>query len=214
VIKVAIIGNVRLYRDGLAIALDNRPDIAVVAAVNDHDATLTRVLDSAPDVIIVDVHSAYHIVTLLRPECPSIRVVAFAIEEDSDALVQCAEAGVSGYVTCDAALDDLVNVIHTVVREEFVCPPRIASTLLRRLAAQGQRVGDADGEESLTARERQVLGLICEGLSNKEIAQTCSISEATVKNHVHHLLTKQKLRTRTQLAARATVANTAVRRRG
>ena len=84
----------RLYRDGLASALNNRRDIAVLAAVDDHDATLTRVLDSAPDVIIVDVHSAYQISTVIRRECPSIRIVAFAIEEDSEALIQCAEAGV------------------------------------------------------------------------------------------------------------------------
>jgi DNA-binding NarL/FixJ family response regulator len=87
--------------------------------------------------------------------------------------------------------------------------------LLRRLASHAEQRSTASDEQttSLTARERQVLELICEGLSNKEIAQVCSISEATVKNHVHHLLEKQKLRTRTQLAARANLSHRAAARR-
>jgi DNA-binding NarL/FixJ family response regulator len=139
----------------------------------------------------------------VRRQLPAIKVVAFAVEELENILIRCAEAGVSGYVTCDASLDELVSVIRSVVREEYVCPPRIAAMLLRRLASPGDQGDSTVNTAILTSRERQVLRYICEGLSNKEIAHTCNISEATVKTHVHHLLEKLKVSSRSEAAARA-----------
>jgi DNA-binding NarL/FixJ family response regulator len=202
--RVMIVGCVRLYCDGLAAALARRDDVTVVSASSEQP-TIESVRAAAPEVVIVDVQSSSLIdfVHVLRRECADVKVVAFAIEEQEQNLVACAEAGVAGYVTCDASIDDLVHVVHTVVRHDFVCPPRIAAALVRTLTARGVKSGSiTPNEESLTGRERQILSLICEGLANKEIAQVCSISEATVKNHVHHLLEKHKLKTRTQLAAR------------
>ena len=201
--KVMIIGSVRLYCDGLATTLERYQEIAVVDVVSDPDAIIERLQAAAVDVVIIDVQSSdlLQLVGVIRRECPSVRVVAFAVEAREDSLVTCAEHGVAGYVTCDAGIDEFVNVIHTVVHQEFVCPPNIAATLVRLLATRAQKDGAAD-RDPLTGRERQILALICEGLSNKEIAHICCISEATVKNHVHHLLEKHKLRTRTQLAAR------------
>jgi DNA-binding NarL/FixJ family response regulator len=198
-----IIGSVRLYCEGLAATLARREDMTVVAALSGQDATVERIREAAVDVVIIDVQTSdlLQFVPVVRRECPSVKVVAFAVEAREDSLVTCAEVGVAGYVTCNADVDLLVHVIQTVVHHEFVCPPSVAETLVRRLAKRGHRVDAAD-EEPLTGRERQILALICEGLSNKEIAQVCSISEATVKNHVHHLLEKHKLRTRGQLAAR------------
>jgi len=207
-----IIGCVRLYCDGLAMTLHHREDITVIAASTGDAAIVDRVRAMSPDVVIIDVQSADLVdaVLVIRRECPSVRVVALAINEGSDSLIRCAEAGVSGYVTCDAGIEDLVTMIHTVVREQFVCPPQVATTLLRRLASHGERARIPPELDSLTGRERQVLGLICEGLSNKEIAQACNISEATVKNHVHHLLEKKNLRTRGQLVAQAMAAGSAI----
>jgi two-component system nitrate/nitrite response regulator NarL len=204
-INVMIVGDVRLFRDGLATTLHGRRDIAVVATSSGDAGTLARVRALAPNVVIIDVQSSelVEFVQLIRTDCPSVRIVAFAINDTSDTLLQCAQAGVSGYVTSEAGIDDLVGMIYTVMREEFACSPEITTRLLRRLAARGEKSEATVAESTLTARERQVLALICDGLSNKEIARACSISEATVKNHVHHLLEKRGLRTRGQLAALA-----------
>lgn len=206
-VEVIIAGCVRLYREGLASALRASHDMRVLATLGGHDASLERLREAAPDVVIVDVQSGdlLPFVRAVRRQLPAIKVVAFAVEEHENVLIRCAEAGVSGYVTCDASLDDLMTVIRNVVREEYVCPPRIAAMLLRKLASS-QHPGDASTNDViLTSRERQVLRYICEGLSNKEIARTCNISEATVKTHVHHLLEKLKVSSRSEAAARAGV---------
>jgi DNA-binding NarL/FixJ family response regulator len=91
-------------------------------------------------------------------------------------------------VTCNADIDHLVHVIQSVVHDDFVCAPQVAAALVRRLATRTRNRRLPTDDEALTVRERQVLSLICEGLSNKEIAGVCRIAEATVKNHVHHLL--------------------------
>ena len=214
-INVMIIGSVKLYCDGLALALDGREDISVIATSTRDAATSERLRSVSPDVVVIDVQSldVVELVYVIRRECPSIKTVAFAIDEESETVMKCAEAGVSGYVTCDAGVGDLVTVIQTVVRGQFVCPPEIAIMLWRRLASRGETASATAEGDSLTTRERQVLELICEGLSNKEIARACNISEATVKNHVHHLLEKKKLRTRVQLAARATARHVGTTRR-
>jgi two-component system, NarL family, nitrate/nitrite response regulator NarL len=210
-----IIGTVRLYCDGLALALERREDLAVVGTVTGGTDLHERIRMSPPTVVVIDVQSREMIeaIRVIRSEWPEIRTIAFAIDESSDSLIQCAEAGVSGYVTCDGGVEDLVKAIKAVVQEQVVCPPRLAASLLRRLASHAERRSTAaDHETPLTAREGQVLDLICEGLSNKEIAQVCSISEATVKNHVHNLLEKQKVRSRSQLAARANLARRVIAR--
>jgi two-component system nitrate/nitrite response regulator NarL len=209
-----IIGSVRLYCEGLAMTLDRRDDIAVIATATGDADVVERVRAISPAVLIVDVQSSgmVDVVLAIRRECPSVRIVALAINEGSDSLIRCAEAGVSGYVTRDAGIDDLVTMIESVVRDQFVCPPQIVATLLRRLATYGENGRPQVAEDSLTSRERQVLAMICEGLSNKEIADACNISEATVKNHVHHVLEKKKARTRWQLAALGSGSGTTRRR--
>lgn len=198
-----IVGAVRLYCEGLASTLACHQEIEVVGAVSGQDAAAERLRASAVDVVIVDVQSGnlVQFLSLIRRECPAVKVVALAVEAYDDRLITCAEQGVEGYLTCGATSDELVHVIQTVLDHEFVCPPAIAATLVRRLATRVRPDGAGDREQ-LTGREREILGLVCEGMSNKEIAQICGISEATVKNHVHHLLEKHKLRTRAQLAAR------------
>ena len=213
--KVMIIGAVRLYCEGLAAALARYEGMTIVAALSGQDATVDCVRDAAVDVLIIDVQTSdlLQFVPVVRRECPSVKVVAFAVEASEDSLLTCAEEGVAGYVTCNADIDHLVHVIQTVVHDDFVCAPDVAAALVRRLATRTRNHRAFADDEALTARERQVLTLICEGLSNKEIAGVCQISEATVKNHVHHLLEKHKLRTRGQLAARLAGVTAASRAR-
>jgi DNA-binding NarL/FixJ family response regulator len=134
------------------------------------------------------------------------KVLAFAVEEMTSDIFDCAEAGAAGYVTADASMDELVDAIERIGRGELVCSPRVAAQLFGRISERPARqTMDALHSKWLTSRERQVLDGIRRGHSNKEIAQSLHIAEPTVKNHVHHLLEKLEVTTRAQAAARASL---------
>jgi DNA-binding NarL/FixJ family response regulator len=202
-VTIVIAVHVRVYRDGLVSALNGRNELRVVGAADDGASTFTEVTGRHPDVVLIDVTmpGALDAIQALRSTTLT-KVIAFAVDEAEARIVTCIEAGASGYVTCAASIDGVETVIRHVVRDEFLCSPRLAATLLRRVpdrATEGPHALDP----RLTRREDQVLRLIRDGLSNKEIAGKLNIAEATVKTHVHRLLEKLEASTRAQAAARA-----------
>jgi DNA-binding NarL/FixJ family response regulator len=140
-------------------------------------------------------------VRALRDRMPAILLVGFGVDEVEREILACAEAGLAGYVPCDASLDELVLRIESVCRGELLCTPKIAASLFRRLEATTIASPASAQVLTLTSRERDVLILIDGGLSNKEIASRLNIEVSTVKNHVHHLLEKLKVTSRAQAAA-------------
>lgn len=201
-ITVVIIGAVRIYRDSLAAALDTAPAISVVGTAADWSEVFGRLLTPAPDVLLVDVAheltaGGLRLVSRISPE---IRVVAVSLADDDHAALACLEAGISAYVVRGAALDDLVSTIERTVRGELHCSPRFAAALGRRMAdlAALQRRGDRGSR--LTSRELEIVYLIERNLSNREIASRLCIEVATVKNHVHNILSKLQVRRRAEAA--------------
>ena len=132
---------------------------------------------------------------------PTLKIVALAVPEFERDVVACAQAGVSGYVPREGSLEDLLAVVWSVKRNELLCSPRMAATLFRR-AATATDEGFTIPTRDLTLRELQVVRLLDEGLSNKEIAVHLGIEIATVKNHVHNILHKLNVRRRGEAAAR------------
>jgi DNA-binding NarL/FixJ family response regulator len=130
------------------------------------------------------------------------RIVAFAVaEEDDREVLACAEAGVAGFVGRDASVNDLVVALHTALRGEVRCSPRVAGLMMRRIAAYSDLGPFAYDRSRLTRREIEIVELIDVGLSNKEIACRLGIETATVKNHVHNLLEKLRVHRRGEAAA-------------
>jgi two-component system nitrate/nitrite response regulator NarL len=208
-IGVLIVADVRLYREGLAESLASRPSIRVVGATATREDARDRVRELQPEVVVLDMatRASLDLIRDLHDEVVPPKILAFAVEEVSSDILECAEAGASGYVTADASVDDLVSAIQRIAREELVCSPRIAATLFGRVAERARAwMVDRSRAKPMTTRERQVLECISQGHSNKEIAQKLNIAEPTVKNHVHHLLEKLEVATRAQAAARATQA--------
>ena len=203
---VLVVADVRLYREGLASSLASSPHIRVVGTSVSRADAGARFRELQPDVVVVDMatHESLDLIRDLRDEPVPPKILAFAVQEVSPDILECAEAGASGYVTADASLDDLMSAIKGIAREELVCSPRIAAMLFGRV---GQRshgpVTAPPSTKPMTTRERQVLDYVRQGYSNKEIAQKLNIAEPTVKNHVHHLLEKLEVGTRAQAAARA-----------
>jgi len=214
VIRVAIVADIRLYREGLARVLERQPNISVVATAATSDGSLAPLLQLGPDVILIDKAMPDSLAAMRRVAvaAPGAKVVSLSVregegegEDDRDVLAS-AEAGAIAYVPREASLEDLVAVIECAVRGEAVCSPRVAGALLRRIAALATDGRSDRVPARLTKREREIMGLIDEGLSNKEIAKRLRIEVATVKNHVHNILEKLQVHRRGEAAARVRAA--------
>jgi DNA-binding NarL/FixJ family response regulator len=197
---------VRLYRDGLAAVLQAQPHLRVVGtAATPLDAQAAG-RNLAPHVVIVDVlmDGALDLMRAVRAESPGSRILAFAAREEIEAILDYAQAGADGFVTANGSIPELVEAVERTAAGELLCSPRMAAQLLRRAAYEASRSGDS-AEHNLTGRELQVFSLLKQGRTNKEIAVGLNIAEATVKNHVHHLLEKLHVSTRGQAIASASL---------
>jgi two-component system, NarL family, nitrate/nitrite response regulator NarL len=200
-LRVFIVSDVRLYREGLADLLGRISRIAVVGATGSADDGIAQVRDLQPDVVLLDtgtggVAAARY---LLGP-APNMRVVALAAPESEEDVIALAEAGVLGYVTREQSLEDLVVTIESVARDEMVCSPWMATVLVKRV--QALAADRPPPPHGLTAREAEILELVAQGLSNKEIAARLYIELTTVKNHVHNILGKLGVSRREEAVAR------------
>lgn len=203
--RLLILGEVGLYREALASSLerDERFEVAAVTAgVEDALAVLELV---EADVLLVDTRMSEgaDAVRALTAAAPQVKVVALGVPEVEREVIAFVEAGASAYVTSDGSMEDLVSVVQSVKRGEVLCSPGMAAGVFRRVAALARDRRLDPIEEKLTARELDVLCLIEEGRSNKEIASALSIELPTVKNHVHSILEKLHVHRRSEAAARA-----------
>ena len=204
-IRVLLVADVRLHREGLARLLARDGRIRVAATADSHE-NLAHDAERA-DVAVIDTAGEDSVGVVKRvAAAASLPIVTLGTPNGDDQVIAFAEAGVLGFVDGEASVDELRSGIECVARGEASCPPRIATTVLQRLAALtgGQR---AKSEPTgLTKRERQIVQLIAEGMSNKEIARRLCIEVATVKNHVHNILEKLKVSRRADAVARVRLA--------
>jgi len=156
---------VRLHREGLALQLAGCPNLKVVGA-GVLDEAVQSLRSTPADVALLDSVQLEisAVVDALRQSLRRLRIVAMGVREVESEVLACAAAGVDGYVRMDAAVDDVVTAVESVMRNELVCSPKVAASLFHHsTASQG-----ADGGASLTGRELQVVELISRGLSNKK----------------------------------------------
>jgi DNA-binding NarL/FixJ family response regulator len=203
---VFVVAEVRLYEQGLAQVLerDDRYVVAGTASSVKEGVARMRELEPSPDVALVDLAGpgGPAAVGAMRDGVPDLKVIALGIRELESDVLPWAEAGVDGFVSPRASLDDLKATVDSVARGETLCSPRVAAALLRRVGTLAREQRSAPTcTLSLTARESEIAGLIDQGLSNKEIAQRLCIELPTVKNHVHNLLEKLGVRRRGEAAA-------------
>jgi len=194
-----VVAPVRVYRDAVARAFDGHVEIRVVGVARAAADALRLIDELGPDVAFVDVSAPAGLTAARAIAATPTRPVAVAAPEDDAQVIACVQAGVTGFVGREGTLTDLVDAAHAVLRGETAFSPRIFAALLRAVAATP--VTPPSGVP-LTARERQIVALIDEGLSNKEIAARLCIGVSTVKNHVHNALDKLGARGRSEAAAR------------
>lgn len=205
-VRVLLVTDVRLHRELLADALAEHDGIELAgSAPSDVAATAAAMFE--PSVVVVNTHSASTADELqaFAMALPDAKIVAVGIPSEDDAIVRILEAGAAGDVTAEQSLPDLIAAVEAAAAGELQCPPRLAAALARRvttLSASGARDSNGANGNGLTPRQREIATLIAEGLSNKQIARSLSIEHATVKNHVHTILSKLGVSRRDQVAGR------------
>jgi len=209
VTPVAVVEDNRLLLEGIVALVDRQPDLAVVAVAQDASTALLLVPETRPRVVLVDAglgdHDSHVLVKDILDVAPEARVLVMDLLPVPEDVVDFIRRGASGFVVKDATVDDLVQAIRSVARGTEVLPPVMTDTLLSYIArlATVRPVAGTRRAVRMTARERQIIDLIVDGLSNKEIAQRIHLSTHTVKSHVHNILEKLALHSRLQLAAYA-----------
>ncbi len=203
-IRVAIVDDNRLVREALSGMLDRLPDMRVVPA---RDLDLSSLAIQQPHVVLLDVglrdQDSLATAAALMAEMPFAKVIVMDLLPVNEEIVEFVNAGVSGFVLKDASFEEFVATIRRVAGGEKVLPPRMTETLFAQIAkdAAHRGVEEVIADVRLTRREREVIDLIGEGLSNKEIAQRLNIATHTVKSHVRNVMEKLTLHTRLQISA-------------
>lgn len=211
-LRLILVADVCLYREGLAHSLALRADAHVLGTAADGPAALELVRRHGGALVLLDMVTpgAPGIARDVRDADSLARVVALAVDECHDQVLACAEAGLAGYVPRTATMEELIETLQRVARGELVCPPSITGSLFRRVGALAGRPEPPASAPAppphLTPRECEIVALIDQGLSNKEISRRLRIGPSTVKNHIHNLLEKLHVSRRGAAAARMRLA--------
>lgn len=208
-IRILVISDVCLYREGLAGLLAGELDFGPITTAASGSEAATTLAHSPVDVALIDLAlpDALDDARMLAASYPEMRLVALGIRDEHQTVLECVEAGVTGYVCRAGSRADLVEAIRAAGAGELTCSRRIAGALIQRLAALARSArltasATASATVSvLTPRESQIVRFVDEGLTNKEIASRLHLSAATVRNHVHNILEKLGARTRSEAAA-------------
>jgi DNA-binding NarL/FixJ family response regulator len=206
-ITVALIEDNRLVREGITALLNQWPDLEVVFTNESTD--VSKLATAQPQVVLLDIGlrkgDSLRIAEQVRSDFPDAKVIVMDLLPVHEDIAEFVNAGVSGFIMKDATLEDLVSAIRTVASGAKVLPPAMISSLFSQIARDAiTRAPDRALEAvRMTPRERQVINLIAEGLSNKEIAARLNIATHTVKSHVRNVMEKLTLHTRLQIAAYA-----------
>jgi DNA-binding NarL/FixJ family response regulator len=207
-ISLLLIEDNRLLREGIAAMLSEQTDLTVVATASNGDGVLPLVRDAKPQLVLLDStlgeHDSLRLLEAVKKASPDIRVIVMDLLPTPD-IVEFVAAGCSGFILKDATLESFVSTIRSVAQGIPVLPPPSTGTIFSHVAQQAVRRDPGALREAvtMTRREREVVALIGEGLSNKEIAERLGIALHTVKSHMHNVLEKLALHSRLQVAAYA-----------
>jgi DNA-binding NarL/FixJ family response regulator len=206
-ITVAIIEDNRLVREGMTDMLNELPDVRVVLAATSLETDQLK--ETNARVVLLDVglqdRNSLRLAEAVQKEMTDSRVIVMDLLPVHEEIAEFVNAGVAGFILKDATFDDFVGTIRSVAEGVRVLPPRMTGTLFSQIARAAVSRGATEALEAvrMTQREREVIALIAQGMSNKEIAQSLNIATDTVKSHVRNIMDKLALRTRLQIAAYA-----------
>ncbi|TAJ46306.1 MAG: response regulator transcription factor [Herbiconiux sp.] len=200
-IRVALVDDHEIVRRGVADLLETSPDIEVVAEAGTVAQGLARITATAPDVALLDMRlpdgNGIELCRELRSRLEGIRCVILTAYDDDDAVVAAVVAGASGYLLKDVRGPSLIDAIIAVAAGRSLLHPAASRKVSQRVRSESR---DDPRFGSLNIRERQILGLITDGLTNRQIGERLGLKEKTVKNYASNMLRKLGLERRTQAA--------------
>jgi DNA-binding NarL/FixJ family response regulator len=202
-----IASSMRLVRESLALTLRGRAGLVVYDSVDLSPQGIAKIADVKPDVILVDMAqtngaTAEQLIKRIKHSDPRAKLVAFGIDQIDDRIFACAAAGFSGYVSGESGADELHCALIDAVEGRMHCAPHIVAAIFDCLAGFLRELKRRGSLPPLTSRENEILTLVAQGRSNKDIAKQLAISCATVKNHMHSILQKLQVNRRGQAVAK------------
>ena len=208
-IRVLLVDDQRLIREGLRTLLELEPDLVVVGDAGDGQAALEAYETLQPEVVLMDIRmpgmDGVEATRRLQDRWPESRVIILTTFDDDAYIFEGLRAGALGYLLKDVSGHELAEAIRTVVGGGALIDPSVARRVVAEFArlAPAARPAEDSLPEPLSEREREILQLLAHGLTNREIADRLSLAEGTVKNYVTNILQKIGARDRTQAALRA-----------
>jgi DNA-binding NarL/FixJ family response regulator len=209
-IRILLIEDNRLLRDGIAAMLKQQSDMQVVATVGNGENILEMMGRLTPNIVLLDLglrsQNSLEIVKLIKKSSGETKIIVMDLIPLQADVFEFVRAGVSGFILKDANIAEFFKTIRLVFQGEQVLPPHLTGSLFSQIienALNQSKPSLIVESVQMTKRERQVIELISDGCTNKEIAQKLHLSTYTVKSHVHNILEKLTLNTRVQIAKHA-----------
>ena len=207
---IFIIEDNRLLRDGISAMINEQPDLKVIASLSEREKSFDKIFQLKPDVVLIDLglrtQNSLEVVKSVKRKSPDIKIIVMDLLPVQSDILDFVKAGASGFILKDAMVNEFLKTIRSVASGEKVLPPHMTDSLFSQIV---DRAMNNSNETNLmqavrmTKREREVIDLIADGLTNKEIGQILHLSPYTVKSHVHNILEKMALHTRVQIATYA-----------
>ena len=208
-IRILLVDDQRLMREGLRILLELEPDLEIAGEATNGQEALDAYAEIEPDVVLMDVRmpgmDGVEATWRLRERWPSALVIILTTFDDDEYVFEGLRAGARGYLLKDVSGHDLADAVRTVAAGGALIEPSVARRVVAEFARMAPPVRQPDDglAEPLSEREREILRLVAQGLTNREIADRLSLAQGTVKNYVTTILQKLGARDRTQAALRA-----------
>ena len=205
-IRLLLIEDNRLLRDGIFSILKPHKDILIISASGDGKHTLVKIKQLKPNVVLLDLglrsQNSLHVVEIVKKDFPEAKIIVMDLAPVQADVLQYVKAGANGFILKDASLNDFLITIRTVNEGATVLPPLLIDSLFSQIIDNAVREGKSELKKAvkMTQRERDVIGLLSDGMSNKEIGQKIRISTYTVKSHIHNIMEKLALHTRLEIA--------------
>lgn len=205
--KILIIEDNRLLRDGITVMINGQKDLKVVGAISDTEKSLDKIIEVYPDVILIDLglsnQNSLEIVKTIKEQYNNFKIIVMDLLPIESDILDFVKAGVSGFILKDAMVHDFLKTVRLVAAGEKVLPPHMTGSLFTQIiemAIHSKKKAEIKDAVVMTRREKEVIELIGDGLTNKEIGLILHLSPFTVKSHVHNILEKMALHTRLQIA--------------
>ena len=205
-IRLLLIEDNRLLRDGIYSILKPHKDIIILAASGDGKNTLLKIKQLRPNVILLDLglrsQNSLHVIELVKKDFRDAKIIVMDLAPVQADILQYVKAGANGFILKDASLHDFLITIRSVAEGSTVLPPLLVDSLFSQIVDHAVREGKTKLKKAvqMTKREQEVIGLLSDGMSNKEIGQRIHISTYTVKSHIHNIMEKLALHTRLEIA--------------